>query len=482
MAKQKFDYYEIINASNLPTLEFKHIAEFIRMAESKDVQAMFISHSVVKSDGENMEVDYFMILLNNVFYIIKTNGYKAAYDYLEGIDKGFHNAADYYEAMKLGFHDFKEFEECKKSGVQDRAQYGKMLKLGFAEHFEEFKTAAAKAPKMLPENFDLSSFDTAIKLYLYASERGFKDFGDFSKATLVGFPDQLSWEQGRNKGFTHYYEFKNATRMGFDSPREYQEAMHAKINSKHEYNVYTYYKKLAKNIYSFDEANLMDALMIYENNKKLPIKKLKELLVEIEEKVKFAPAEGGGKCVPVWYTKKLIADNDIIQFLSKCTELANYGVFDAEAEFFEVSRLSNTKIYIDASNVAYGNQNRSNNPKPLYRNIISMADELRRRRYGEIIVIADASLKHKIGDERMLEPLKKLVTYLEAPGKTSADEYLIEKAKDDKCYIITNDTFSDWREKDEWIAKNVDKIRVPFILDENNKVSIPALDRLAQEK
>ena len=482
MAKQKFDYYEIINSSNLPTIEFKYITEFIRLAESKEVQAMFISHEVVKNDGENMEIDYFMILLNNVFYTIKTNGYKAAYDYLDGVEKCFPSAADYYEAIKLGFHDYHEFDQCKKSGVQDRGLYVKMLKLGFSEHFEEFRSAAEKSPKMLPEEFNLAEYDSAMKLCVYALDHGFKDYGDFGKATLHGFSDQHTYEQAKAKGFMNAIEFKNAIRMGFDSLREYQEATHLKINSKHEYNVFCYYRKLSKNIYSLDQANLMDALMTYENGKKLTLRKLRELLVEIEEKVKFAPENSDKKVVPEWYSRKLKSDTDIIEFLSRCTELSNYGVFDTEAEFFEVSRLSDTKIYVDASNVACANQRGNPSPKAYYKNIIYLAEELHRRRYGEIIVIADASLKHKIVDNHQFEPMKKLVTYLEAPAKTSADEYLIEKAKDDKCYIISNDAFNDWRQNDTWIAQNFDKIRVPFIIDENNKVSIPALERLTQER
>ena len=67
-------------------------------------------------------------------------------------------------------------------------------------------------------------------------------------------------------------------------------------------------------------------------------------------------------------------------------------------------------------------------------------------------------------DKNIYDPLKKEVTYLESPAATSADEFLIECAKKEKCYIVSNDTFRDWKRKDPWIAENIDRLRIPFMI------------------
>ncbi|MEO5570415.1 MAG: hypothetical protein ABIS37_05765, partial [Bacteroidia bacterium] len=60
------------------------------------------------------------------------------------------------------------------------------------------------------------------------------------------------------------------------------------------------------------------------------------------------------------------------------------------------------------------------------------------------------------------------VTYLEAPAATPADEFLIDNAHKEKCYIVSNDTFRDWKKKDSWTAENIDRLRIPFMIVQGN--------------
>lgn len=75
------------------------------------------------------------------------------------------------------------------------------------------------------------------------------------------------------------------------------------------------------------------------------------------------------------------------------------------------------------------------------------------RGYNDITIIADASLSRISESSQVLHELPKEVVYLVAPPNVTADEFLIDNAKKDKCLIITNDLFRDWKNKDKWIKK-----------------------------
>ena len=49
------------------------------------------------------------------------------------------------------------------------------------------------------------------------------------------------------------------------------------------------------------------------------------------------------------------------------------------------------------------------------------------------------------------------------------------------CHIISNDTFNDWKMKDSWIAENIDRIRIPFMI-EGDKVTFSGIEKLFQDK
>ena len=33
-----------------------------------------------------------------------------------------------------------------------------------------------------------------------------------------------------------------------------------------------------------------------------------------------------------------------------------------------------------------------------------------------------------------------------------------------KAFVITNDTFTEWRERDNWLDENLDYYRIPFMI------------------
>jgi hypothetical protein len=475
MTKQKFEQFEIASLPDFPAVTLNKVKDFIRLVELLEYMHVFV---VSETRDEQTETK-FVLLHNEVMYLINAHGFKTLDEFEDAEEKGFTNAGDYYDAKRGGYLNNKDYAESKQIGVIDRGLHMKAQKLGFFDHYEEFKLKLETNKKTIPEDFNISEFDNALKLFQFATERGFKDYGDFAKAFFLGFTEQAIYEDARAKGFTYAKDFRDAVCMGFDSIREYQEATHLNIKTKIEYSCYDYLRKAAKNKYGFDAVLLIDALKVHENGKKLSVKKLLDIIEQEKNKCKFPRSDGSGKKLPEWFICKLNSDKEIIQFFKECRELDDFGIFDEDGEFFEVSRMSDTTIYVDGSNVAFSSMERHDNVKPHYVNIISLADRLREMRYKEIIVIADASLRNRVMDAHQLDVLKKRVKYLEAPAKTTADEFLIENAKKSKCYIISNDTFKDWKQTDKWIAENIDRIRIPFLRNSDGTFSLPVLEKLS---
>lgn len=469
--KKKFEYIEIEDNLNFPFIELKKGQEFVKLAESVNAQFIFMTHDKLEPD-----LSCFLFLHNNIIYKLKRKGFETLADYLESEKNGFPNATEYYEAKKNDINEYKVYLEYKKLGTGDKLPYIKARKLGFIENYDRFIVKIKKGSRRLPRYFNISQLSDGVKLYKYAVKEGYKNFKDFQDALFAGFTDSSKFEDAKSKGFTYAGDYSNATRMGFSSASDYIEAKRLKISNKKEFELYAKIKNLAKNKFSFDQAELVDELKNFENGKKISISKLLEILKEITDRNKIIKANDGNKYLPKWYTRKLDSIESIESFLTNTKEIEEIGFFDKEGEYFAVSRLSDKSIYLDGSNVAYGTTEKNKKSKPRYSNIILMAKKLKRLRFREILVIADASLKHKVADPGNFKELDKLVTYLESPSNSTADEFLIETVKKDLCPIITNDTFKDWKEKDKWLKKNIDTIRIPFMIIDN-EVSLPALER-----
>ena len=85
--------------------------------------------------------------------------------------------------------------------------------------------------------------------------------------------------------------------------------------------------------------------------------------------------------------------------------------------------------------------------------------------YSDILVITDASLKHIVEDVDVLDKLMEEKILNDAPSKRDADDFILKFVREYNSYVITNDTFKDWKEKDEWVRKNMDKYRITFMID-----------------
>ena len=118
---------------------------------------------------------------------------------------------------------------------------------------------------------------------------------------------------------------------------------------------------------------------------------------------------------------------------------------------------------MDASNVAHG----ADLKKPTVNNILLVAEKLRSIGFTKVIIIADASLRHKIDDKKRYEELLTQGFISQAPAKTEADEFLIGFAKQKIGYIVTNDRLEKWMQKDPWVKDNLYDIHIQFMIQED---------------
>lgn len=114
-------------------------------------------------------------------------------------------------------------------------------------------------------------------------------------------------------------------------------------------------------------------------------------------------------------------------------------------------------IIVDGANVAYAE--RSANGQPKISNLVAMRNALEERGYRPIIIV-DASLRHDIDDPDQLEVLLNQGAVRQAPADTDADYFVIALAKDENSQIVTNDEYSDYRERNPDLGER----RVPFMI------------------
>jgi hypothetical protein len=479
--ENRFTYAEISGCTGFNEILFNNADEFSAYAEKNRVSVIFrmkaesnISGGIFKKGVELR--DDFLFTIGNTVYRLPSLGFKKLEDYSSAIVNKFPDSATFYEAMKGGFTSFREFEESKKVGVDEKEIFLKAKKTGFIEGYDSFKLVYERLLKEPYVKGLDEGIDSAMKLYKYATRKGFSNYSVFSEAINNGFTEYLVYVEAKGKGFTKAHEYSNAVKTGFDSHKEYSDANIHSIFSKKEYNQYLSFKKNVKDDMGYDEFQLTEILKAKENGNVFTLEEVKGLLNEAQDKYKRTTSNGDERKLPLWYRKKIDNDDSLKMFLTENEKMKRIGFYDPVKESIEIYVLSKEKIYIDASNVAFNsNENRSNKPKLI--NIKYVVDELMSRGYNDITIIADASLSKAAEDRHVLDELPKEVLYLVAPPDVTADEFLIDNAKKDKCLIITNDLFRDWKKKDKWIEINIDKIRVSFVL-KDARVRLAGLDRL----
>ena len=327
-----------------------------------------------------------------------------------------------------------------------------------------------KVVDYLYQNKDLTiSFKNPYELYTFATENHFETFDQFFKAFQNGFTNLLEQNIAVEKGFVLASEYKDATDNGFRDYEIYKEAATLGIKT-----IAVYEKKF--HLEDDDEECVHDQKVLLlllskiDQGKKISLNKLKTLF---EAELKTYQNEK--QELPSWFTSTLTDNDSLITFLTKNEKAIKLGDYDTEGEFFEIKPLNDRNVIIDASNVAH-NSNGSKDSIPYLQNIISMVKFLKKKGFTEIVVVADASLRHKVVDKEKLEELEKETSYFVSPAETSADTFMLSMVKSKHCLLVSNDTFRNYKIKDSWLAANIDYFRLTFMITKDGVV-MPDLDK-----
>lgn len=471
MEKKKFEYIEANEYQDFSVIKVSDVSGLISFAELNRIKHIF---RITKDDGCE-----FFFSLNNVIYKIDGNGYSTLEDYNDAVSNKFPSAKDYYDAVKGGYTSFREFEESRKVGIDNKDNLMLARNAGFVEGYDSFLKKYEDYKSSKETNCISGDIDNAVKLYEYAKKKGFDDYTEFEKAYDNGFPDNMIYNEATSRGFKTGEDFFAAVKMGFDESKEFNDANRLMISSKKEYNDYLHFKNNVSDGLGFDEYQLIQILKPLENGLVLNIANIRKMLIKEQDRYKRKFEEEDMKVLPLWYVRKIETDDKLMDYLKSNEHAKKIVFYNGDKRIFEIFKVSMEKIYIDASNVAYHHQ-KGKELNAIMKNIKIVVDDLVTKGFKDITAIADASIKHHSKDLKILDKLRKRINYREVPSHTDADEFLIDNAKKDKCLIVSNDTFSDWKVKDKWIAFNIDYIRIPFMIT-NERVKFVGIEKYLQE-
>ncbi len=132
-------------------------------------------------------------------------------------------------------------------------------------------------------------------------------------------------------------------------------------------------------------------------------------------------------------------------------------------------------VVVDGSNVAW--EEGDSEGKPKADNIKRIVELLSSAGFEEIIVLADASLRHQIDKPKELKRLVKLGLVKYLPAKVKGDQLLLRLAEEKDAYILTNDLFKEYRDLYDWI----DKRRIPFTIINGEAYLHPTFEKDGRE-
>ncbi len=406
----KNNYVIVENVEFSNVIEFNSLTEFSKIIQNKDIKVIYKESSVIKESRYSPEEKLF--ITENKINIIQLN---YNFVYLED------NIA--YKLKTNGFLNLEDYSEAFSKG------------------------------------FLLSP------VYYTANEKGFESYEQFKKCKELGYITIFDYNKAQTSGFenTKASEYYISKEKGFLDYKEYTKAITLKIPNKEVLTVYeTFEKEMIENGFKYhDELFFYKYLKGLRKNKKLSKNKLIEYF-RIEQNKIF------NNVYPLWYLKRLNTEKDIIEFLVNNINVKKIGEYDSDGEVFEKvqkNKIKNDKIIIDGSNIAWAGGDRSKGAKPRIINIKTIINDLKERGYKKILCIVDASLKHDIDDTVEYQNLLTQNVIQEAPAKSDADKYIIDYLKDNKCYLITNDTFKkDYYQNDDWVRGNIENYRIPFMI------------------
>lgn len=451
-------YFEADMPNQGLSLQLSTMQEFIRYVTSCNAQTIFI----INKD----EQQYFACMQQGIFIGYPTSGYHTMEDYKESTKAGFSDAVLFYEAKSKGYSSCQDYQLVKEAGIADIKVFEKIKSQGYLTGYQEFKEI--KNEKILFAGSD--EIANPYLLYSYASSKGFTDYNQFKNASNLGFTDAHHYNSAIEKGYKNNADYEDGLHKGFPDAEFYYAAMEKKIRDISDLDKFLELSQLEISLENYDERLLLSVISKLPQGKKVSINKLNELFTQALNLYKYADNNE----FPEWLTRSLYTAQNITHFLRAKDNAKKFGTYDSEGEYFETKQLNQRKVVLDGSNVAHASMG-NDKAKPMVVNMIKVVNKLITRGFTEIIIIADASLRHRLTDKERMEELEKICEYRIAPAETPADVFLIEFVKMEGCLLVSNDIFREWKLKDKWVAENIDYYKMAFMI-EGDKVLMPDLD------
>jgi hypothetical protein len=126
---------------------------------------------------------------------------------------------------------------------------------------------------------------------------------------------------------------------------------------------------------------------------------------------------------------------------------------------------SDTEIVLDGSNIAWNNGSSEKSEKPLIRNVILVTKDLLNKGFISIRIFFDANIEYDIDDKLTYKQLENTFNIKRVPAGQKADKYILDYAKNNKTYVISNDQYAEYVDMDKWFKKNLEEIKVQFKID-----------------
>jgi hypothetical protein len=362
---------------------------------------------------------------------------------------GIQNVIDQRSEERLGVNHTLSAENC--FGFVENSTWYLFPSNGFSS-LEEYDNAIAIDCHSKQE-FDATKnggYDTYTEL-LQIQKKGFNSKDDFLEANNMGCDSKEEFTKIKAAGFVDKNEYTNATNLG--------------ITTKSEFVEYLDYAEFMKqnNLNTHDEVLLYKYLENNISNLSIETIRLNGILPQVNRNMKYRSLK--------WFKTGIIDFALFEKFIIKAKNADEY-FYNKNMDIFQEKPIvfSNTEIVLDGSNIAWNNSSSEAGEKPLIRNVILVTKDLINRSFISIRIYFDANIEYDIDDKQVYKQLENTFNIKKVPAGQKADKFILDYAKDNKTYVISNDEYNEYENTDIWFKKNLEKIKVQYKID-GDKVS-----------
>lgn len=440
-------------------IELADLAEFLRFAEDHVVTSVycFEQHGTVATFG---------ISHKGGLLTADAQGYHTLTDYRTAIDRGFTDASTYYDATEKGFGSLEAYQLSVGSDLNDPETYAALV----AEHYQDGYPDYLKMEKEGRLQVQMPTISNPYDLYCFGKEGGFSNWFELCVGLEKGFEKAMDLRTATEQGYASAADFEAGRKGAFVNAKEWQEAKDAECYSRDEFRSKIDLDVMDATDLKHDARVLLQLLARLPEKREVTVDQIKRRLEKDLELYQDAES----KMLRSWFTRQLADTKALLKFLRTNTDIKEFGTYHHDKGVFVTRSVQERHVVLDGSNVAH-NSHGNHRSEAKVENLQRMMDDLKRRGFKDIMIIVDASLKHRIDDPVALDEFAESVKYYEVPSGTSADVFVIAYVKRHNCLMVSNDLFREWKASDPWIADNIDYYRLTFKITDK-QVILPEFD------